>query len=220
MLHLLLIVGLVPWLPSVCRLLPAFVYRGFPSTPPVASPPRIPSVGFSSTPPVAPPPPVPLGIPHDGCAALLAQLCLILVSPLHEPFVCFKDPPGTTSPPFSLQWTIVRSQLYSPRGSVPLILRWLGTPHRSSTAMHLQYLCMSARCRVLPASRRPEHYSTGQSLLALPCHGPRIKEPPFTDDRFDALATCHLEGLRVRDGDVVCTRSALEANMARKRTRW
>ena len=38
------------------------------------------------------------------------------------------------------------------------------------------------------------------------------QEPPFTDGRSDALATCHVEGLRVREGDVVGTRSALEVN--------
>ena len=35
---------------------------------------------------------------------------------------------------------------------------------------------------------------------------PRKYEPPFTDGRFDALATCHLKGLRVREGGVVGTR--------------
>ena len=52
---------------------------------------------------------------------------------------------------------------------------------------------------------------TGLSLLALPCYGSSEKELPFTNDRFDALATCHREGLRVGEGGVVGTRS-LEAN--------
>ena len=76
-------------------------------------------------------------------------------------------------------------------------------------------LKLSARSRVLPTSHRPEHYRTGQSLLASPRHGRRKKEPPFTDDgRSDAPATKerHFEGLRVREGGVVGTNSALAAN--------
>ena len=46
------------------------------------------------------------------------------------------------------------------------------------------------------------------------CRGtPSAKEQlPFTDGRFDALATCYLDGLRVREGGRVGTKSALEAN--------
>ena len=51
----------------------------------------IPWVGLSPTPPVHAPP-IPLGATHDGCAALPTQLCLVLVSPHHEPFGCLKDP--------------------------------------------------------------------------------------------------------------------------------
>ena len=47
-------------------------------------------------------------------------------------------------------------------------------------------------------------------LFAVP--RPPQTEPPFTDERFDALAACHLEGLRVREGGVVGTKSAMEAN--------
>ena len=43
-------------------------------------------------------------------------------------------------------------------------------------------------------------------------HGPREEEPSFTDGRFDALASCLLEGLHVRKGGAVGTLSALEAN--------
>ena len=69
------LVGLVPCY-SVYHLLPTFVHRGFPSTPPVA-----------------PPPPFPLGTTHGRSPALSTQLCLILVPPHNEPFGCFKDPP-------------------------------------------------------------------------------------------------------------------------------
>ena len=44
------------------------------------------------------------------------------------------------------------------------------------------------------------------------CHGPREKEPSFTDGLFVALALCLVEGLRVRKGGVLGTLSALEAN--------
>ena len=40
----------------------------------------------------------------------------------------------------------------------------------------------------------------------LPCHAPAKKEPIFTDGRFDAVATCHPEGHRVRDGEMVSTK--------------
>ena len=53
--------------------------------------------------------------------------------------------------------------------------------------------------------------------MVLPRHGPREKEPPLTDGRFDALATCHLEGIRVRaGGGVDSTKPALEANDSQK----
>ena len=90
MFHLL--VSLAPCYPA-CHLLPTLVHRGFPSTPPVPSAPRIPLVGFPSTPPVVVPPPVPLGTTHGGFPAPSTQLCLILVPHHHEPFGCFKDPP-------------------------------------------------------------------------------------------------------------------------------
>ena len=77
----------------VCHLLPTFVDRGFPSTPPGCPPPRIPLVAFPSTPPVAPPPPIPLGTTRGGYPALSTQLCLVLEPPHHEPCGCFKDLP-------------------------------------------------------------------------------------------------------------------------------
>ena len=44
------------------------------------------------------------------------------------------------------------------------------------------------------------------------CHDPREEKPSFTDGRFDALASCLLEGLRVRKDGVVGALSTLEAN--------
>ena len=41
---------------------------------------------------------------------------------------------------------------------------------------------------------------------------PRKEEPSFTDGRFDALTSCLLERLRVREGGVVDALSALKAN--------
>ena len=73
-------------------------------------------------------------------------------------------------------------------------------------------LTLSAWSRVHHTSRRPDHYPTGYSFLALPNHAPRNEEPPFTNGPFDALETCRLECLRVREGNIVSTKSALEAN--------
>ena len=46
----------------------------------------------------------------------------------------------------------------------------------------------------------------------MPRHGPRKKEPAFPDGGFDGIETCHLESLRIPQGGVVGTMSALEAN--------
>ena len=61
-----------------------------------------------------------------------------------------------------------------------------------------------------PASSR-----TLLDWVIAPCFAvpwPPKEEPPFTDGRFDALASRHLEGLRVREGGMVSSKSALEAN--------
>ena len=73
-------------------------------------------------------------------------------------------------------------------------------------------LRLSTRSPALPTGHLPEHHPFEQSPLVLSCHGPREGEPSFTDGRFDALASCLLEGLRVRKGGVIGTLSALEAN--------
>ena len=73
-------------------------------------------------------------------------------------------------------------------------------------------LRLSRRSRALPTGHRREHHPTGSSAPVLPRHGPRKEEPPITDDRSNVLASCLLEGLRVREGGVVGTLSALEAN--------
>ena len=126
-----------------------------------------------------------------------------------------RGPLGTTSSLFLQQWTTMRSQLQSRRGKVPLTLRWLGTPQGLRRCIYAKYLIFS-QSWVFPTSHRPEHPPPGLSLLALPCHGARKDEPPFTDSFFDALSTCHLEGLRIREGGVVSTKSALEANDSQK----
>ena len=41
---------------------------------------------------------------------------------------------------------------------------------------------------------------------------PQKKKTPFADECSNALATCHLESLRVREGGVVGTKSAPQAN--------
>ena len=73
-------------------------------------------------------------------------------------------------------------------------------------------LRLSRRSRALPTGHRREHHPTGSSAPVLPRHGPRKEEPPITDDRSNVLASCLLEGLRVRKGGVIGTLSALEAN--------
>ena len=77
-------------------------------------------------------------------------------------------------------------------------------------------LWLSARSPALPTGHRREHHPTGQSPLALPRHGPRKRESSFTYGRFDALASCLLEHLRVREGGVVGTMSALKAKDPQK----
>ena len=72
---------------------------------------------------------IPLGTTHHGCMALSTQLCLILVPLDHEPFGCLEDPSVPFARPFLLLWATAASQLQTPRGSVPLIPRWLGTPY-------------------------------------------------------------------------------------------
>ena len=73
-------------------------------------------------------------------------------------------------------------------------------------------LWLSARSPALPTGHRREHHPTGQSPLASPRHGPRKEEPPLTDGRFDALASCLVERLRVLEGGVLGALSALKAN--------
>ena len=112
-----------------------------------------------------------------------------------------QGPPGTTCPPSLLQRSTPRSQLQTQRAMF------------SST----RHLCRVFGC---PPGLRPStprsssRTSTHRAIapFALPRHGPRKEEPPFTDGRFDALASCLVERLRVREGGVVGTLSALKAN--------
>ena len=77
-------------------------------------------------------------------------------------------------------------------------------------------------CRVFgcPPGLRPStprsssRTSTHRAIapFALPRHGPRKEEPPFTDGRFDALASCLVERLRVREGGLVGALSAPKAD--------
>ena len=145
----------------VCRLLSTFAHRGFPYTPPVAPPPPIPLVGFPSTPPpVASPSPLPLGTTHGGCVALPTQLCLILVSPCHEPFGCFKDPSVSLPRNFCLsgpqrginskhQGRVFRRPFGG--SELPKVFDYAFIPS----------LKLSARSRVLRENHRPDHYPTG-----------------------------------------------------------
>ena len=91
---------------------------------------------------------------------------------------------------------------------------------RNSVRSSTTHLCQVLNCppglgfsppAIVPNTTRLENRS-----LCLPRHGLCKKEPPFTDGRFDALATCHLEDLRVRENGMVSAKTALEAT--RKRT--
>ena len=64
-----------------------------------------------------------------------------------------------------------------------------------------------------PSVARNTLRSSTRSVVAPGFHrGPRKEEPPFADGRFDDVASCLLEGLRVREVGVVGTLSALEDN--------
>ena len=150
---------MVPCYP-VCHLLPTFVHRGFPPTPPAAPPPRIPFFGFPSTPPVALPPPVRLGTTHGGFPALSTQLCLTLVPPHHEPFGCFKDAPVPlprllccSGPQRCLNSKHQGGNFRCPFGGLEL--------PKVFDCASMPSLELSARDRVLPASDRPEQVPTG-----------------------------------------------------------
>jgi len=56
----------------------------------------------------------------------------------------------------------------------------------------------------------------GNRSLFLSRHGPRKDEPLFADGRFDALAPCLIQDLRIREGRVVGTSSALEVEDPRE----
>ena len=182
-------VGLVPSKP-VCRLLLTFVYREFPSTLYVAPSPRIRLVGFAFTFAIAPfPPKFPWVLATTGARRSLLRYA----APDHEAFICFKDPPfrppnlGNAAVDQSVAPTPNKHQI---NGSVELIRRWLGNPQGWQLPIHvfqvLNYLphllgfhqlwSRSLLCRVTP---------------------PSTNERPSTDSRFNAVETCHLEGLCV-----------------------
>ena len=56
-----------------------------------------------------------------------------------------------------------------------------------------------------------KHHPVGLLPLVLSRRGPRKEETPFMDGRFDALVSFLFEGIRIREGRVVATLSALEA---------
>ena len=139
MLHLLELLGLVPCYPS-CRLLPTFVHRGLPSTPPVA-----------------PTLPVALDATHSGCAALPTPPCLINVLLRHDPFGFLRGPP-VPLPLLLCCSGPQRSPLQITKGDVPLILRWLGTPqgrrHPSSPQTLPDWTNRSLLCRATPPAKK------------------------------------------------------------------
>ena len=82
----------------------------------------------------------------------------------------------------------------------------------------MSILRLPARSPALPTGHLPEHHPPGKSSLVSSCHGPREEEQSFTDGRFDALASCLLEGRRVPKRVVYLVRCRRWKPMTRKRT--
>ena len=124
---LLLIVGLVPCYPD-CRLLPTFVHRGFPHTPPLVAPlPPSPWSGFLPLFLLPPLPLFPWALPTAdapcrllSCASSSCNLTMshsaALRTPRHRFPACFAavDHSAVSTP--------------NTKGECPFIFRWLGTP--------------------------------------------------------------------------------------------
>ena len=94
--------------------------------------------------------------------------------------------------------------------SVDLSVAWNSL--RSATMLILQ-ACIVRQVSGSPIQPSPQKRNpTGESLLALSCHGPLEKSRRmYPNGCLDALVTCHLDGLCVREGGMVSIESALEA---------
>ena len=138
-------------------------------------PATIPLVGLPFTPPVAPPPSISLVTTHGGCTALPTQLCLNAVLPHHEPFGCFKNPPVPLPRVFCCNGTLCGLDLQTPSGSVPLTLRWLGTPPGLQL---LTYVKSCTARQVLGSTRQPSPRSLPNWVVAHCFAEPRPSQPP------------------------------------------
>ena len=153
----------------VCRLLPTFVHRRSPSTTPVAPAPLISLVGlsFHSFLLLPPLPPFPWAPPTaDAWRCLLrcaSSSCHLAMNrstssgtpPCHFPtFFAAVDHSKVSTPDVKGECS-----------ADPSVTRNFPTVFGYAS---MSILKLSARPRVLPASHRAEHYSTGYSLLVLP----------------------------------------------------
>ena len=71
---------------------------------------------------------------------------------------------------------------------------------------------LSTWSSAFPTGNLADRHPAGCPTLDLSCYNPREEELSFTDDRYDALASCLLESFRVRKGGVVNTLSAVDAD--------
>ena len=93
-----------------------------------------------------------------------------------------------------------------------MIPRWLETPLRSSTGHLCQVFDRPPGLGFSPPAIVASITRLGNRPLFWTGHGLHKEVPPFTDGRFDALASYVLAGLRVREGGVIGTSSTLETN--------
>ena len=154
-----------------------------------------------------PPPHIPLNTTHSGCAALPTRLCRILVPPHHDPFGCFEDPRYHFPAFFAAGYhNAVSTPNTKGASSVDTLVA------QNSLRTSIMHLCQVLNClpslQVLPTSHCPDHYPTG--CAAVPRPPPR--RAAVNGWSFRCSCNCHLESLRVREGGVVSTNSALEAN--------
>ena len=160
----------------VFHLLPHFVHRDSSSTPPAPPPSRIPFGGVSSHSSCCTPSIHFLGrhprrmrgaansaVPHPKATSPWS-VRLLRGPPVPLLYFLF-----CSGPQPALNSNQQEGKLFLPRGDseLPKVFDYAFVPCHE----------VSARCRVLSTSHRPEHYPIGYSLLALPCHAPREEEP-------------------------------------------
>ena len=184
--------GLIPCCP-VCHLPPALVSHGFPAT---VTPPFL----FPWAPPVADAWRFQLNVASFSCHLAVKRSAASRTPRWHLParvLSCNGAHLGLHP----------KDQLGVFRG--PLV---------ASNAFGVVKVGICANSSIVHPVSGPPHRSSSRASPVW-VNGPRFvvprpprREPTFTECRSDALASCLLEGLRVRNGGVAGTLSALEAN--------